>query len=247
MIAILSLLFGYSMANKLSIRSYSRMRKGHQHPFHQLVLPLRGVINIEVGSFSGKVSPGECVVVQVGQMHHFDADTQARFVVADLHELPVSMTTAKTTVFSINGPLFSFLNFVEAQLKYQINSTIEALMFDTFYKLLAQQPLLKALEPRIKDVLEYMESHLSDLLSISQLSSVACLSPTQFKKVFKQQTSQTVTQYLIKLRMNKAQALLLHTDYPIQIVAESVGYTDMTAFSRRFSLYFGLSPSKYSH
>jgi hypothetical protein len=54
-----------------------------------LVLPLRGVINIEVGSFSGKVSPGECVVVQVGQMHHFDADTQARFVVADLHELPV--------------------------------------------------------------------------------------------------------------------------------------------------------------
>ncbi|WP_350629915.1 helix-turn-helix domain-containing protein, partial [Pseudoalteromonas sp. Q36-MNA-CIBAN-0048] len=43
-------------------------------------------------------------------------------------------------------------------------------------------------------------------------------------------------------RMQKAKALLTHTDLPIQIIAEQVGYNDLSAFSRRFSLYFGLSP-----
>ncbi|MDD8060794.1 helix-turn-helix domain-containing protein [Shewanella metallivivens] len=232
------------MVNLLSIRSYNRNRKGHQHGFHQLVLPLRGVINIEVGSFIGKVTPGECVVVKTGKMHHFDADSEARFVVADLTTLPDPLATSDTIVFSISLPLKRFLNFVEEQLKYQINHSIEQLMFNTFNQLLAEQRLYKKIEPRIGNIIEFMDNHLAEIISIDTLSKIACLSPTQFKKVFKQQTGQTVTQYLIQLRMEKAHALLLHTDYPIPIVAQSVGYTDISAFSRRFSLYFGLAPSK---
>ncbi|WED23679.1 helix-turn-helix domain-containing protein [Vibrio sp. JC009] len=235
------------MANLISIRSYSRQRKGHSHSFHQLVLPLRGVINIEVGSFSGKVTPGECVVVKSGEMHHFDADSEARFVVADLDNLPEQIAESDTIVLSISSPLLHFLNFVEEQLNYQVNKDIEGLMFDTFYQLMAQQRLVKPVQPRIRKVLEYMEAHLSEVLSVTILSGIANLSPTQFKTVFKQQTGQTVTQYITKLRMEKAQALLLHTDYPVQIVAETVGYTDLTAFSRRFSKYFGMPPSKFSN
>ncbi|MGB5444797.1 MAG: AraC family transcriptional regulator [Psychromonas sp.] len=235
------------MVNSLSIRSYNSIRKGHDHPFHQLVLPLRGVINIEVGAFSGKVTPGECVVVKSGEMHHFNADPQARFVVADMETMPEQIMQSSITVFSISTPLLHFISFVEEQLNYQINKDIEDLMFATFYQLLSEQRLLKQIEPRVRKVLEYIESHLPELLSIAHLSAIACLSPTQFKKVFKQQTQLTVTQYITRLRMEKAQALLLHTDYPMQIVAETVGYTDLTAFSRRFSQHFGLPPSKFSH
>ncbi len=235
------------MTNSLSIRSYNRMRKGHQHGFHQLVLPLRGVINIEVGAFAGKVTPGECVVVKAGEMHHFDADTQAKFVVADMDTLPEPLATSNCIVFSISPPLLRFLSFVEEQLNYQVNTAVEDLMFSTFYQLLAEQPLLKLVEPRIKAVLQYMEKHLAEQLAIANLSGVACLSPTQFKKVFKEQTGQTVTQYITRLRMEKAQAMLLHTDSPMQIVAEKVGYSDLSAFSRRFSRYFGLPPSKFAH
>ncbi len=42
--------------------------------------------------------------------------------------------------------------------------------------------------------------------------------------------------------MEKAKALLTHTDLPVQLIAERVGYTDLSAFSRRFSIHFGLSP-----
>ena len=66
-----------------------------------------------------------------------------------------------------------------------------------------------------------------------------------FKKLFKIQTGMTVMKYVTKLRMEKAQALLTHTDYPLPIIGEKVGYKEPSAFSRKFSQYFGLSPTKF--
>lgn len=233
--------------NTLSIRSYSRQKKGHSHDFHQLVLPVRGVIDIEVASFKGKVRPGECVIVKSGEVHYFAAETEARFVVADLENLPEQIINSSTVVFSITSPMFQYLSFIEEQLKYQVNQDIERLMFETFYCLLSDQRVLKQCDARIRNVMEYIDVHFSEVITNEQLANVACLSPTQFKKVFKEQTTLTVTQYITKLRMEKAQALLLHTDYPVQIIGETVGYTDITAFSRRFSQYFGFPPSKVTH
>lgn len=230
--------------NTLSIRSYSRQTHGHVHEFHQLVLPVAGVISIEVSGFKGKVRPGECVIVVAGEMHYFASETQARFVVADLRELPKPLLDATNPVFSVSEPLFSFLNFIDTQLSYQIQPNIEGLMFNTFYALLQEQRMTKEVEGRVRKALEYIDTNLNQSLTIEVLARVACLSPTQFKKLFKQQTNQSVANYITLQRMDKARALLIHTDYPIPIVAESVGYNDATAFSRRFSQHFGLSPSK---
>ena len=232
------------MQNTLSIRSYSRQKVGHSHPFHQVVLPLRGVINIDINGYSGKVVPSECVVIKKDNVHHFTADTEARFVVADMDVLPENILLSNTLVFSVTPPLLHFLSFVEAQLEYQVNKTLEHISYQMFFELMHSQILFKQLNRRIREAVEFIGSHIAEELSISRLANVSCLSPTQFKKLFKEQVGLTVTQYIIKFRMDKAHALLIHTDYPLQVVAEQVGYTDFTAFSRRFSKYFGLSPSK---
>lgn len=232
--------------NTLSIRSYSLKKKGHCHRFHQLVLPVKGGISLEVDAFRGKVRPGECVVVKAGQTHYFAAEIDARFVVADLNVLPDNILQADAIVFSVTRPLLHFLSFIEEQLKYQVNKNIEKLMLETFLCLISEQSIMARYDQRIRNALDYIEMHLSSNIANDQLASVACLSPTQLKKLFKEQTGLTVIQYITKLRMDKAQALLLHTDYPIQIIAESVGYTDHAAFSRRFSKYYGMPPSKLS-
>lgn len=234
------------MLNHLSIRAYSRDRRGHAHDYHQLVLPLRGVINLELSGFSGKVLPGECVVIRSGEMHHFTANEEARFVVADMSELPDTLMQSNGILFSITTPLMSYLSFIEKQLEHQLNQELEHIMFSTFVLLLEQQSQLRKVDQRIRSVLEFIAEHYASRLSIDTLANVACLSPTQFKKLFKQQMGLTALQYLTRERMEKAQALLLHTDYPIQIVAERVGYSDAASFSRRFSEYFGLSPREFS-
>ena len=235
------------MINTLSIRSYTRQTRGHSHDFHQIVLPLRGVINIEVASYRGKVTPSECVIVKANETHYFNAEENAKFIVVDTDSLPSHILHSEHIVFSISAPLLSFLAFSESQLKHQINPEIEALMFATFYKLLAEQKLFFQYDHRIRAVVSYITHNLSTNLTIDVLANIACLSPTQLKKNFKAQTEQTLTEYITKLRMQKAQALLLHTDSPVSIVAELVGYTDVSAFSRRFSQYFGVAPSKLKH
>lgn len=230
--------------DSLSVRSYSQTRRGHSHIFNQLVLPLQGVIDIDLDGYSGKVSPGECVIIHAAVMHHFTAEENARFVVADLEQLPNLLQQSETLVFSISEALTRYLRFIEQQLQHQINQQLEQLMMQTFLLLLEQQTLIRQLDGRIHTAQFYIIEHLADDLSIDDLANVACLSPTQFKKLFRQQMGQTVMQYLRQQRMERAKALLTNTDYPVQLVAEQVGYTDISAFSRRFSKHFGLKPSE---
>lgn len=234
------------MQNHLSIRSYNRNKKGHYHSYHQLVLPLFGVINIELANYSGKVAPGECVIIKQGQMHHFTANEEAKFVVADLLNLPNNILNSESLVFSITPPLMSYLSFIEKQLENQVNPQLEESMLQTFVLLLEEQGQVKLLDHRIRLVVEYVFENLTENLSIDTLANVACLSQTQFKKVFRQQLGLSASKHVTKERMEKAKALLMHTDYSIQIIAEQVGYADLSAFSRRFSQYFGSPPSAFS-
>lgn len=233
------------MKNLLSIRSYRTQPVSHAHDFHQLVLPLRGVINIQVGSFSGKVAPRECVIVRAQEPHLFSAEPLARFIVADMDSLPDNLKTSPHIVFEINKPLSNYLLFIESQLENEVNLTLEQAIFDTFSLLLSEQRLRPKLDPRINDVLVFIEQHMAETLTIAQLAERAFLSPTQFKKTFKEQLGMTVLQHITMLRMEKAQALLTHTDYPLQLIGEKVGYRELSAFSRKFSQYFGMPPTKF--
>ncbi|MNE96080.1 HTH-type transcriptional activator RhaS [compost metagenome] len=62
--------------------------------------------------------------------------------------------------------------------------------------------------------------------------------------LFKKETGKTTGEYLLTLRMSKARALLVHTDYPVSLIASQVGYQDLSAFSRRFASHFGYPPRK---
>lgn len=235
------------MKNLLSIRSYSTKPVCHFHQYHQLVLPLRGVIKIQVGNFNGKVAPGECVVVKAEEEHLFNADVEARFVIADMKSLPSNISSSQNVVFAINKPLISYLTFIENQLEKQINPRLEQAIFETFNLLLTEQALLPKLDHRIGASILFIEQNIAEKLQIKHLAEVAFLSETQFKKLFKKQTGMAAMKYVTKLRMEKAQALLAHTDYPLQIVGEKVGYKELSAFSRKFSQYFGLSPTNFKH
>lgn len=231
--------------DSLSIRSYSLNQQGHSHDFHQLVLPLSGVIEIELPSYQGPVKPGQCVVIESGTLHWFRAQTQAKFLVADLHRLPEHWLAIEKPVIKINSALEHYLPFVEHQLEKKVCEAVHASMLTLFYQLLDQQSVLSHSDPRIQNALDYIELHLAEPISIEVLAKVSHLSSTQFKKRFKAQTSQSVAQYIAQVRVNKACALLRHTDYPINVIAHLVGYRDASAFARRFQKMTGLSPSRY--
>nr|WP_319556109.1 AraC family transcriptional regulator [uncultured Vibrio sp.] len=235
------------MKNSLSIRAYTKQLQSHVHDdYHQLVLPIQGNIAIEMPHFIGKVSVGECVVIPAGTEHGFKADEVARFIVADLDTLPSQFQQTGLMQFTVSPPLLSYLYFIEKQLEHQVDSGLESSVLTVFIMLLEQQTQVTPVEPRIRAVQAFIGENIEKSLSIAELSKIACLSPTQFKKRFKERVGVSTLQYITELRMEKAKALLTHTDLPVQLIAERVGYSNISAFSRRFSLHFGLSPREFA-
>ena len=233
-------------SNRISIRSYTNQMRSHFHEYHQLVLPLQGSINIQVGNYKGLVSIGDCIIIKAGQRHDFFADEAARFIVVDLDDLPNNIKDSTNEKVSIDTPLIAFIQFVDKQLNSQVSHTIEITMVTLFYQLLALQPLLHKVDKRIAKVISIISHDLSKSYSNNELAQYACLSVTQFKKIFKQSIGLSCQKYLTKLRMEKAKALITHTDTPISIIADLCGYQSPSAFSRKFKDYFGDTPKSFT-
>lgn len=233
------------MSTRLSIRSYTRNMHAHAHDYYQLVLPLQGTLEITMAGASDRVGPGRCVIINAGTEHSFSADERARFLVADLDKLPENISALGTPFTNISSPLMAFCHFVEYQLQHSHNPELNREIGDLFVSLLTEEPFQAQYDTRISRVLEYLQQNLASTPSVPELAAIACLSLSQYKTLFKQQTGLSTRQFLLKLRMDKARALLAHTDYPVSIVAEQVGYTDLSAFSRRFSEHFGQSPRQF--
>ena len=232
------------MATQLSIRCYSFVSQTHTHDYHQLVLPLFGSIEIETEQHHGRVGPGQCVILPCQTEHQFTPSSGGNFLVADLDTLPAALLDLDQPFVRVAEPMQRFCQFVQTQLQHRVSPQLERRMAECFDALLAEQAFAPQLEPRIAKVVEHLENELERTPSLTELAQLACLSLSQFKALFKQQTGKSSMQYLQQLRMHKARALLAHTDTPVGIVASQVGYQDLSAFSHRFAHHFGHPPSK---
>jgi len=233
------------MRENLSIRAYKPAVRTHSHHFHQVVVPLRGAIEISLGEFYGVISVGHCVIVQKNVDHSFKAKEQARFLVADLYDLPEPAKSMNYPFATVSSAFRSFCLFADIQLSSQLDAELEKSMIDVFKHLLSLQDFLPEIDRRIAKALEYIENDISKEHSLDILAGVSSLSVSQFKVLFARHTGKSLRQYLLMLRMEKARALLANTDMPISIVAEKSGYLDQSAFARRFQKYQGISPGEY--
>ncbi|WP_025734015.1 AraC family transcriptional regulator [Carnimonas nigrificans] len=97
---------------------------------------------------------------------------------------------------------------------------------------------------RIAEALQFMHDHYMDAMSIEQLARSAHMSVSHFHHHFKRTTQQSPLQYLKRLRLLKARAMLLGGDRQVAQAALAVGYRSTSQFSREYKHYFGSSPGK---
>lgn len=71
------------------------------------------------------------------------------------------------------------------------------------------------------------------------------ISYTSFRRLFKAHTSLAPNQYLLEMRLRKAQRLLINTTLPIHVIAEECGFENSFYFSRFFKKRTRLAPLHY--
>lgn len=107
------------------------------------------------------------------------------------------------------------------------------------------KPRLWTNDDRMKRVLDYMHSHLTQDIDVDELANVACVTKTYLIKIFKQQFGTSPIQYFNNKKIERAQLLLYTTDLPIKEVAYKLGFNDHSYFIRLFHKLSGFTPLEY--
>lgn len=103
-----------------------------------------------------------------------------------------------------------------------------------------------ALDPRrLQRVIDYMNAHLGEDLSIETLASEACLSPFHFARAFKAATGTAPHRFLTDLRIEHAKTLIAEGRHPLAEIADLCGFSSQPHLTRWFKRIVGTTPSDY--
>jgi AraC family transcriptional regulator, alkane utilization regulator len=100
-------------------------------------------------------------------------------------------------------------------------------------------------DPQIGQALALIQRQPDQSWTIESLANCVSLSRSAFSAKFKQLVGEPPMQYLTRVRLTKAAALLRTHSTTVVEVALSIGYDSEVAFSKAFKRYFGIAPGAY--
>lgn len=98
---------------------------------------------------------------------------------------------------------------------------------------------------RFAYVIEYVETHLEEQITVEKLSKLACMSESNFYKAFKREFGITPVEYILKQRISLAKKLLTNMKLSITDVCYKAGFNSLSYFSVLFKKYADQSPSEF--
>ncbi|MEN8203538.1 MAG: AraC family transcriptional regulator [Bacteroidota bacterium] len=122
---------------------------------------------------------------------------------------------------------------------------LHSLISDLLSSIPASNWNLKSRDHRILKVLGYIEASLNEHLSNRVLAGQASLATNAFNRLFTEEVGVSPQKYVKKKRIDRACALLHHSDNSIDQVAADTGFADRYHFSKSFKQVVGLSPARY--
>lgn len=99
--------------------------------------------------------------------------------------------------------------------------------------------------PVITRAKQYIIEHHTEDLSLGQVAKAVHTSVFYFCKLFKKSTGMNFTEYVSRLRAEKAKNLLLNPNLRVSEIAYEVGFQSLTHFNRVFKQLVGESPTEY--
>ena len=161
--------------------------------------------------------------------------------------------------FSVDTPSFAyknaqlqedFVSLVNCQTNQKHTLFIYSLLFKIMAEIVDERHINKQKLVQTKSYLaaaiDYIEKNYQNPdITLGQISKMLHLNPSYFSRVFHSITSSTSLKYLTLFRLRNASHLLVHSDLPINEIANTVGYTDPLYFTSVFKHYRLMSPSEY--
>ncbi|RED76424.1 response regulator [Cohnella phaseoli] len=97
----------------------------------------------------------------------------------------------------------------------------------------------------IEKIQNYVEHNLMNDVSLTTLAKLVNFNSSYLSRLYKQMTGRGLREYVLDLKLEKAQYMLLESDMKVQNIAQAVGYQSSLAFSRFFKSQTQMTPQEY--
>lgn len=97
----------------------------------------------------------------------------------------------------------------------------------------------------INNMMEYIRHHYSEDLYLNFFADKYKMSSIYLSKLFKDYSGENFSNYLKKIRLEKAKELLVQSDYKIKDLSLKVGYNDPNTFIKAYKRYFKVTPGEH--
>ncbi|GHH58439.1 AraC family transcriptional regulator [[Pseudomonas] boreopolis] len=236
------------MTGALQLRRYGRDGHLHHHAHVQVVLPLRGTLEIEVGGRGGLVDAGQAVVVAPGTEHDQGADGDNRFLLVecDLGSFgEARMQQLQQRPFVAMTPrLRALAGFVDRQCRERDEVPLP-LVRHCLPQLLHALGSDPAPLRRLQALCDALAAAPGEAWPVERMARHAGLSESRLHALFRREFDRSPQQWLSALRLQRACAQLAGSDRPIAQLALDNGWSDQTALTRALRRETGLTPAAY--
>ena len=98
---------------------------------------------------------------------------------------------------------------------------------------------------KISGIVDYLSAHYCETFSMTDMCERVGMTESSFSRYFRRATGNTFTDFVNRLRINKACQLLMETDRYITNVCYDVGFNNVANFNRRFLQVKGMTPKEF--
>lgn len=93
---------------------------------------------------------------------------------------------------------------------------------------------------------DYIETHLSEKITLTDISNELGISKYHFHRIFSQGSNETLSDFITRIKMERS-AVYLSVNLEITVTEISLlyGYSESSAYNRAFKKHFGMSPLQF--
>lgn len=241
----------------------------HYHTFHKIIFLLAGKTGYAVEGERYDLQPGDFVVVGRGSIHRPEVEQGTFYERMILYISPEFLAGYRNADCDLEACFrraqsdfhYVYRSSSDGRLRILLRELEQALRDREFGAELLRQAIFLQLmveinrttasrchitaaagDSKIISILQYLNLHLTEQISIDELASRFYISKFHMMRRFKEQTGYTIHNYITEKRLLRARQLL-QQGLPVTEACYQCGYQDYSTFSRAYRKCFGASPS----
>lgn len=184
---------------------------------------------------------------------HWLAENNFRTMFPEVNLVTEKVITDEHGIYS-SGGAFSYTNLILYLIEKYVGREVAVLSAKVFALDIDREDQLSFIifqgqkdheDESIKKAQEFIEKNFQEKITVDQLASLLAIGRRNLERRFKRATSNTVTEYIQRVKVEAAKIRLESSRENVNEVMYQVGYTDTKAFRNTFKRLTGLSPMQY--